>query len=161
MMSRYKPTGWQREGYRHSLAARGVKTKADQFVDILMMKDNAWIEKKAVPRTKADEFVDVLTKPDLDFMKSRGSGKTQKVVDVLTLQDSSKSVWSDRLKGGRADKKVPGDFDQVQLHRGVQVEREHTSDPKIAGEIAMDHLSESPAYYDDLARMERGYQGRK
>ena len=34
-MSRYKPTGWIREGYRHSLAARGVSTKRYAMADVI------------------------------------------------------------------------------------------------------------------------------
>lgn len=32
---------------------------------------------------------------------------------------------------------------------------EHTKNPKIAAEIAMDHLSENPFYYDDLSKIEK------
>lgn len=37
-----------------------------------------------------------------------------------------------------------------QLKRGVEVEMEHTSDPKVAEQIAMDHLREDPEYYTKL-----------
>lgn len=61
----------------------------------------------------------------------------------------------DRLPGGKADKSKPGDFNQRQLRAGVKVEgEEHTRDPRIAKEIAMDHLKESPTYYTSLKRME-------
>ena len=40
----------------------------------------------------------------------------------------------------------------VELSLGVQVEMEHTNDPEIAKEIAMDHLTEDPAYYTKLVR---------
>ena len=33
---------------------------------------------------------------------------------------------------------------------------EHTDDPSLAREIARDHLTEDPAYYDKLERMEAG-----
>lgn len=54
----------------------------------------------------------------------------------------------DRLPGGRADRMVPSDFDARALARGARHEREHTSDPGIAREIAMDHLAEDPAAYE-------------
>jgi hypothetical protein len=38
---------------------------------------------------------------------------------------------------------------------------EHTSDPAVAREIAMDHLTESPTYYQDLKQMERKQAERK
>lgn len=58
------------------------------------------------------------------------------------------------LPGGYADKagKKVSDVDQEQLRKGVKVEMEHTTDPKIAREIAMDHLTEHPRYYDKLLK---------
>lgn len=41
-----------------------------------------------------------------------------------------------------------------QLAKGIKVELEHTTDPKVAREIALDHLLEFPDYYDRLARAE-------
>jgi hypothetical protein len=57
-----------------------------------------------------------------------------------------------RLYGGRADSMDSRRFDPRQLRMGVQVEREHTDDPDIAREIAMDHLVEDPRYYTKLRR---------
>lgn len=62
----------------------------------------------------------------------------------------------DMIPGGLADKKQPTDFDQEALKKGLKVELEHTSDSDIALEIAMDHLTEDPLYYDKLAKMEKG-----
>lgn len=58
--------------------------------------------------------------------------------------------FKDRIPGGKADKRNPKDFDQAQLKKGIQHELEHTNDKKLAMEIAMDHLSEDPKYYDHL-----------
>lgn len=55
------------------------------------------------------------------------------------------------LPNGRAKGRRPGEFDPVQLRRGIKVEMEHTRDPKIAERIAMDHLVEDPLYYVKLA----------
>ena len=38
------------------------------------------------------------------------------------------------------------------LAKGVKHEKEHSSDPKVAMEIALDHLKEDPAYYDKLEK---------
>lgn len=46
------------------------------------------------------------------------------------------------------------DVDPEQLRRGTEVEMEHTTDPKIARKIALDHLAEYPDYYDGLKKME-------
>lgn len=61
----------------------------------------------------------------------------------------------DLIPGGLADKKNPADFDHDSLVEGLRVELEHTSDPKIALEIAMDHLTEDPDYYRKLATIEK------
>lgn len=41
-----------------------------------------------------------------------------------------------------------------QLDKGIKVELEHTSDPDVAREIALDHLAEDPEYYDKLASLQ-------
>jgi hypothetical protein len=41
-----------------------------------------------------------------------------------------------------------------QLRKGIAVEQEHTSDEKVATEIALDHIKEDPGYYDKLATVE-------
>lgn len=42
----------------------------------------------------------------------------------------------------------------AELVKGIKVELEHTSDPKIAREIALDHINELPDYYTRLAKVE-------
>jgi len=39
-----------------------------------------------------------------------------------------------------------------QIKKGLEVEKEHTDDPKIALKIAMDHIKEDPKYYDKLTK---------
>lgn len=60
----------------------------------------------------------------------------------------------DHIPGGLADDYKSTEFDSEQLAMGLIVEMEHTDDPKIALEIAMDHLTESDDYYTRLAEME-------
>jgi Mn-dependent DtxR family transcriptional regulator len=61
---------------------------------------------------------------------------------------------ADKFKGGRADKAKESDFDPKELQEGIAHEMEHTDDPKVAKEIAMDHLAEDPEYYEHLEEME-------
>ena len=61
----------------------------------------------------------------------------------------------DMIPGGLADKASPREFDPKALAKGIKVELEHTSSAKIAQEIAMDHLTEDPRYYDKLEKMEK------
>ena len=55
-----------------------------------------------------------------------------------------------KLTGGVGDTTAPSNVNTKELSIGVQVEMEHTNDPKIATEIAMDHLTEDPEYYSKL-----------
>lgn len=57
----------------------------------------------------------------------------------------------DVLHGGVADKMSASQFNKDQLRKGIVVEMEHTDNPLIAEEIAMDHLAEDPQYYSKLA----------
>jgi hypothetical protein len=43
---------------------------------------------------------------------------------------------------------------EKQLEKGIKVEMEHTSDAKVAREIAMDHIWEDQKYYDKLETVE-------
>jgi len=53
----------------------------------------------------------------------------------------------------------PIDVDPWQIQEGIRVEMEHTRDPQIAYEIALDHLYEVPDYYTRLRRVESGLGG--
>lgn len=46
------------------------------------------------------------------------------------------------------------DVDPDELRRGIQHELEHTTDRRIAKQIALDHLAETPDYYTRLAALE-------
>lgn len=57
------------------------------------------------------------------------------------------------LRGGVGDNYDPEDFDSEDLDEGTDVEFEHTDDPEIAQEIAIDHLTEDRDYYRKLKKM--------
>jgi hypothetical protein len=63
--------------------------------------------------------------------------------------------YKDKIKGGKADKKKPSDFNAKALKDGTKHEKEHTSDKSIAKEIAMDHLVEDKKYYKKLKAIEK------
>jgi uncharacterized alkaline shock family protein YloU len=75
------------------------------------------------------------------------------------MKKSEDDEWKDKMKGGKADKKKPSDFDKKALAQGVRVEMEHTNDKKVAMEIAMDHLTEDPNYYEKLKQVEKSDAG--
>jgi hypothetical protein len=58
----------------------------------------------------------------------------------------------DLIAGGKAHGMRPDSFDKTQIAIGAKVEREHTPNPLIAREIAMDHLVEKKDYYKILQR---------
>lgn len=59
------------------------------------------------------------------------------------------------VKGGIGDRLSPSEVKTSQLQEGRRVEMEHTSSPRIAEDIALDHLKENPNYYTDLRKVER------
>ena len=81
--------------------------------------------------------------------KFRVGGVVSDVMHYIPSNDEG-----EKIKGGKASGKSGQEFDREALARGTKVELEHTSDKKIAQEIAMDHLMEDPRYYDFLDKME-------
>lgn len=56
-------------------------------------------------------------------------------------------------------KPIPkGEFDPIELKKGIKVEMEHTTDKKIAETIAKQHLAEDPKYYTKLNKMEKSFK---
>lgn len=113
------------------------------------------------------DFVTVKTrfrKEDLrpgDILLQRvGSTRTCGTASLVSAVDPL-SLRTDNPAGGLAAGRSPGDFDARQLASGTRVELEHTSDPKLAEKIAMDHLVEHPDYYEALAVMEAQLQQRR
>jgi len=55
-----------------------------------------------------------------------------------------------KLSGGIGDNTPINQISPTELSTGIQIEMEHTNDPKIAKEIAIDHLTIDPEYYKKL-----------
>ena len=88
-------------------------------------------------------------------------GYPHKQAIAIALNMAGRSKYrQDLIAGGLGDKLTAADVDPEQLRMGIQVEMEHTSDPKIAEEIALDHLAEDPNYYTKLKKMEGSKYGR-
>ena len=60
-----------------------------------------------------------------------------------------KEEAGEEIPGGKGEGKSPLEFDPEQIKKGMQVEMEHTDDPMVSLEIALDHLSEDPEYYTE------------
>lgn len=65
------------------------------------------------------------------------------------------------IKGGMARGQPNSKYNKTQLRMGRKVELEHTGNPKIANEIAKDHLEEFPNYYTGLAKLEKKLEKQK
>lgn len=76
-------------------------------------------------------------------------------IEPLKLGIPTRLAKKDLIPGGLADHKPDSSFNPKSIRKGIKVEKEHTSNPQVAKEIAKDHLSESSTYYDDLAQMEQ------
>jgi hypothetical protein len=73
---------------------------------------------------------------------------------LATLFELETLSWKDKIPGGLADKRDPSEFDSHSLLKGQKIESEHTNNPHMQLEIAMDHLTEDPKYYDKLEAIE-------
>ena len=62
---------------------------------------------------------------------------------------------SEAIVGGLADNIPVSEFDLTEVLAGAKVEREHTKSIKQAIEIARDHLTENPLYYQQLKLIEK------
>jgi hypothetical protein len=103
------------------------------------------------------------------YKKDTGAkvGCTKGSVDkyLAALHANADINESNTLKGGKADKLTPKEIADKfnvstskvtsQITKGVKVESEHTDNKGKAKEIAMDHVSEFPDYYDRLEKMEK------
>jgi len=89
-------------------------------------------EKKESPKHEAEETPEEESKEHIEGGMAKG-----------------KTTQSIANKHGVSPKMI-----QKQIQKGIKVEMEHTEDRSIAREIAMDHLTESPTYYDELEAME-------
>lgn len=91
--------------------------------------------------------------------------KNTKISILNSDYDDIANLKENEIKGGKADNlslqqiadnfKVSVDKIKSQVKKGVGVEMEHTNDKEKATEIAMDHVSEFPDYYDRLDKMEK------
>ena len=134
---------------------------------------------------------DVEVNPPGAKMPSAGSGpsfagnftKAVEVLDTLKTQGAADSLTNapakslDASQAGGAAGVTPFEpegpvyaglrtphtrFHAKELAKGVKAEMEHTDDPRIALEIAKDHLLEVPDYYTRLeAMMKRAHTDRK
>lgn len=99
--------------------------------------------------------MNVKTKPKGGFVKEEeiegGKAKDK------SLMDLAKKHTKDRMTQKQSPERIEKMYNHLerQLKKGIKVEMEHTDNKKIAKEIAMDHLTEDPNYYNKLAKIHR------
>ena len=112
-----------------------------------------------------DSLKDMMTKSLNKAFSSVNPPDAEGMMDkAKTLSSLKKDITEDEIEGGLADqltietisKKHGVSIDDIidQLVKGLDVEMEHTKELNIAMEIAMDHVSEDPKYYDKLSKIE-------
>jgi hypothetical protein len=75
-------------------------------------------------------------------------GTIEKYKDAFMRQDAGQKMAAKLVK---EESKI--DKDKLsQIKKGIEVEMEHTDDPKVALKIALDHIKEDPKYYDKLTK---------
>ncbi len=107
----------------------------------------------------------------LDDLGDMGYNDAWEVMDHFKLELEGVNE-ADEIPGGLSSGKTMKDFVQKynsneyyansqmaehikeKIKQGVKVEMEHTTDPKVAFEIAKDHVWEDLNYYDKLQKME-------
>jgi hypothetical protein len=70
-----------------------------------------------------------------------------------TRYKASDTFTNDRKKAKKMGYLEEAGIDKAELKKGIEVEKEHTNDPRIALKIALDHLAEDPKYYTKLATL--------
>ena len=127
----------------------GIKSIGEQlsYSEELMVKDN-----ESIDEDKLDEIFNKINKTLFDIEEESKSNDTPLFEGNI-------------IKGGKADKmtakdiadkfKLPVKNINAQITKGVKIEMEHTDNKERATEIAMDHISEFPDYYDRLEKMEK------
>jgi len=123
---------------------------------------NQMPKKKKQPQSvvklkEEDDFPDTGQAPDFKSMPEPTPMPDDADAPEIDIEDVSaaKEATGDQLGGGLADESLPNQFDPEQIAMGVKVEMEHTDNPLLAIEIAMDHLTEFPDYYTRLDKMEK------
>lgn len=135
------------------LIASKVKSSTTELsVDLTGMstKEIETASKGDVKVTKAGKLKEEIElmweSSELDNMvQSHANSKNPLVTEDCGCEDPKNKVV-----GGLGDKLTASDVDADELAMGLTIEREHTEDPEIAMEIALDHLAEDPQYYSKM-----------
>jgi hypothetical protein len=105
--------------------------------------------------------------PNMDMFKDDIPDEIKAQVDGMSLEpqgDEVEQIAQDKeevgelISGGKGEGKSPLEFAPDQIKKGMKVEMEHTDDPMLSLEIALDHLTEDPEYYTEKETPETSAQ---
>ena len=106
--------------------------------------------------TKVQEFLKKYPSgkiPDSDVHKfSEELNINTNELESIFYKFAANYVNEDQVPGGKGDETDENSVDYEELQVGQAVEKEHTDDPQLAKEIALDHLTEDPKYYSKLIK---------
>ena len=120
-----------------------------------------WLQSFADQQLKNSGNVDDIKKNNsLDAVEAMVSELRKRVgLDLIndeTIKTASiKKSSEEKIKGGLGDGKKDSEFDNEQMEKGVEIEKEHSPNMQIRKEISKDHLTENDHYYDYLEEMEK------
>lgn len=96
------------------------------------------------------------TMKDKNYMAvAVAEGRRQALQHIIDGLNKKTAAVKDKLPGGQADGVPDSKFPPKALAEGAKHEHEHTSDDQAAKEIAKDHLSEDPDYYEKVKEIEK------
>jgi hypothetical protein len=135
------------------ITGKHPKTLNDPILKHPAMKKRRWqIDPAAEPHTSFKK----LNKPQVDEFSVNNmdtwTDTKHNDVDIGYNEFYEDLKPIAELKGGVGDATAQHDVDPIELSLGQTIEMEHTNDPNIATEIALDHLSEDPQYYTKLRK---------
>lgn len=145
---------------RNELRSKKERTKQEDILLDKLSDSINTISEEAKRRFKKSEGMagmtttgagkGVVTIGQGSYPKLRKRKKFKKSLPI----EKSINFERDFCNAGKFNEKDNPPVDSEQLKMGIEVEYEHTNDPRIAERIALDHLAEFPDYYTRLAKME-------
>lgn len=149
----------------HEVDQEAIQAKADRIrrtIDVAIEMDDQGRLEALMARLKAfrhegleDEGEYSLENQVYKELRRTGDLFRLKEAALREYDESLSYAKEQQLPGGLGDGINSSDVDQSQLDKGRDVEMEHTNDPRVATEIATDHLAELPDYYDRLQQVEK------
>jgi 8-oxo-dGTP pyrophosphatase MutT (NUDIX family) len=130
----------------------------DKEMTDLALIAHAWMKsqrQKELLAARLKKFQETAAYPSLAAQKLAASQLSRTGTNDLVAGKLSRSGQKDLLPGGKADNVPDREFSPKALNEGQEDEREHTDNDQIAKEIAKDHLSQDPRYYEKEKLVEK------